>query len=562
MGRWLACAAKGIQVYDLSTTAIVDSQRTANHHPWSPNHLRFSRDEEMLFAWLDTWNTLTKCDLNESTEELKAETIEGDANSILSAALPKVGVGLLTAGGDGELRLHNFSTGEYGVRANRSKLHDWPIHCFGLDPSGRWLATAAWDGTLRLWDMATDDPRSSPLVLRTRKREIPGGVAISPDGKWLAQPADEYVEVWNTDKPYSRPILLRALASDLSSQTDDSKLVRAAFGGNVLLTTKLLPQDRNEVRLWDFAASLDDGVTGRLLAGVEIAAITRQSGKLILVRPDHHAYFCDVQTVLATPESSDPFVSATYIGRHDFSPHRLIVGPNDRWLIGLCRRYHPVLETKLYVWDLHAEDVKSSLRMLDVGEQFIWNEEGVDITRTGRWLVTGGGRSNGDYLRTVCIFDLRDLSKPPKIIEQNGDVWEVEMHDSGRWLYVNRRFGKPELRDLTTGMVHYFDEGFQHGRMSPDGRWLACAGRTHYNAYLYDLQTEKPLVNMMVLRGHEAPIWNVEFTDDSRWLVTSSSDGTMRRWCMDNDWLVDFAKTIVGRDLSPKERSKYGLTEE
>ena len=565
-GRWLACCRNKLHVYDLSAASIVASLRTLNHHPWAANRVKLARDEETLFAWCNTWGTLTKCDLRESTEGLEAKTVEGDENSVNSAAFPRDTNVLLTAGGGGELRVHNFTTGAYGLWARRSKLHDWPIHCIELEPSGRWLASAAWDGTLRLWDMASDDPRSSPLVLRMRPGNVTGKAAISPDGQWIAQPTDRNVAVWNTNKPYSMPQLLWGPDTQQRDETADSAPIRAQFGDGVLLTTK----SGKGVHLWDFTTGKDKRVTGRALDDVEDAIITQKSGKLLFHGPDLTLHLCDVKSILRSPESNSPFDSAKPIGRYEFPPSVHHLGPNDRWLVSVCRRRRlsegvadgESFEVKLYVWDLLAKDVKKSLKQLDAGEQFIWNENGVDITRTGRWLVTGGGKSEGTYSETVRIWDLHDLSKPPKIIEQTGDVWEIEMHDSGRWLYVNRHIGKPELRDLTTSQVYYIDEGFQHGRMSPDGRWLACSGRTHYNAYVYDLKTEEPLKNAMVLRGHEAPIWNVAFSDDSKWLVTSSSDGTTRRWSMDNDWLVDFAKTMVGRDLSLRERDEYGLTDD
>jgi WD40 repeat protein len=45
----------------------------------------------------------------------------------------------------------------------------------------RWLVTASWDGTARLWDLSTPDPAGgAPFVLRGHQGPI-GAVAFSPD---------------------------------------------------------------------------------------------------------------------------------------------------------------------------------------------------------------------------------------------------------------------------------------------------------------------------------------------------------------------------------------------
>ena len=80
-------------------------------------------------------------------------------------------------------------------------------------------------------------------------------------------------------------------------------------------------------------------------------------------------------------------------------------------------------------------------------------------------------------------------------------------------------------------------------------------------ALLWDLATKDPASSIRVLRRHEGPIWKVEFSGDSRWLVTFSGDGTARRWPMEMDQLVTYAKDAAGRDLTQDERMQFGLDE-
>jgi WD40 repeat protein len=64
-----------------------------------------------------------------------------------------------------------------------------------FSPDGQLLATAGWDRTVRLWDVATGQPHGTPLTGHTGTVT---GVVFSPDGQLLATASnDRTVRLWD-----------------------------------------------------------------------------------------------------------------------------------------------------------------------------------------------------------------------------------------------------------------------------------------------------------------------------------------------------------------------------
>ena len=96
------------------------------------------------------------------------------------------------------IRFWNASTGapngEVSV-ANHDTSGDLRMYAVSYAPDGGLLATAHFDGAVRIWE-------AEPLKLRTRfnlpSRFIHGAIAFSPDGLWLATGSiDGSVNVWD-----------------------------------------------------------------------------------------------------------------------------------------------------------------------------------------------------------------------------------------------------------------------------------------------------------------------------------------------------------------------------
>lgn len=96
-----------------------------------------------------------------------------------------------------------------------------------FSPDGRTFATSSRDNTVRLWDVHTGEPLTSPL----QHRESVTALAFSPDGRTLATGAqDNTVRLWDvpTGKPLAPPLQHTETVSSVIFSPDSRTLVTGA----------------------------------------------------------------------------------------------------------------------------------------------------------------------------------------------------------------------------------------------------------------------------------------------------------------------------------------------
>jgi WD40 repeat protein len=207
---------------------------------------------------------------------------------------------------------------------------------------------------------------------------------------------------------------------------------------------------------------------------------------------------------------------------------------------------------------LSAEDQQASPRILS-GHSSSVNSLAIDSN--SRWLAAVGTSD-----ASVRLWDLKteDPGTSPRVIpppRKSNGIWRVAISPDARWLFTSHFDRTAQLWDLSEEAPTPHElrghNGVQSVAISPDGHWLATGCRT--NAYLWDLTAADPASTARVLRGHDEAIWSVRISADSRWLVTDASDGTIRRWNLDTQWLLNHAREVAGRELTDEERVHYGV---
>jgi WD40 repeat protein/serine/threonine protein kinase len=121
-----------------------------------------------------------------------------DRAEILGVAFSPDGERIVSAGGDGAIRIWNSRTGKF-IR-EISGAHDKAVCCVVFHPKGEHLASAGADGWVKIWDLSSDPERE---VFREkcdalRKFAAAYTVAFRPlDGRHLAAGSNGTVTLWD-----------------------------------------------------------------------------------------------------------------------------------------------------------------------------------------------------------------------------------------------------------------------------------------------------------------------------------------------------------------------------
>jgi WD40 repeat protein len=360
---------------------------------------------------------------------------------------------------------------------------------------GRWIATASFDGTARLWpnsDALGDG--GPPIVLEHADTVI--SASFDRQAKRLVTASrDGMVKVWQLPEPATNigpatmpePIVLADHGDVVWSAQfsfDGSKVVTAGRDGGV--------------RVW----SLDDSKNPKLLGsdrqhGMAWWAEFSPDGKWVLAA---HASGTALVWSLAAPErpAMQLVGHSGSIGDAHFAPTMNVIATASA--DGTAR---------LFRFDPNHRGPVEAHAILDHDGEVIR----VLFTADGMRMVT----SSRDMTAKVwTLDDLGDLAGPARVFEAEHDtgvVWSADFSPDGTLLALGLGDGTVQVNPLRGGPS-------------------------------------------LLLAGHTSDAFRVRFTPDGRSLVSGSNDGTARVWTTDFHTAARVLEGTGGRNTALEQRGR------
>ena len=108
--------------------------------------------------------------------------------------------------------------------------HGGPVVALAAAPDGKWLASASWDRTLRVWPLAGGG--GAPRLLEGHQQNV-NGVAFLPDGRVVSASYDATVRIWPASAAEAAVIATLPSPLNAVAVAPDGEIVAAGADGRV-----------------------------------------------------------------------------------------------------------------------------------------------------------------------------------------------------------------------------------------------------------------------------------------------------------------------------------------
>ncbi|WOD40605.1 NB-ARC domain-containing protein [Nodosilinea sp. E11] len=391
---------------------------------------------------------------------------------------------------DGTLRLWNLASGDSSVLDTGS-----PIWSVAIHPAlGYTLATGHHDGSIGIWDGAAQTPVRSLQGHAQAVRSI----AFSPDGCQLASGGDDQtIRLWNWQSGQVDWVL-KGHSSWIANVAFSP--VRGVSTDAIGYTLASASEDQS-VRLWDSQTHQALRVLRGHSSGVWSVALHPQGNYLVSGGQDRQVRLWPL-TDQASPRA---------FSGHDGWVFAVAISPDGQWIASggedrTVRLWASNSGTCQATWAAHRHEV---------------------------WALAfcpqGDLLASGSLDGTIRLWDIHRRTSCGLLTGHTSGVWTVAISPDGRRLASGSQDQTVRLWDLETQTCLQTlpcEGSWVRGlAFSPDGRFLSSGGSNGY-VMLWDLK----LGHRTVIGTHPSLVLAVAFSPDGQWLASCGGDTTIKLW--------------------------------
>ncbi|MEU9149139.1 WD40 repeat domain-containing protein [Streptomyces sp. NPDC048417] len=380
--------------------------------------------------------------------------------------------------------------------------HTGAVYLTTFSPDGKTLATAAYDRTVRLWDVS--DPTrpkalGKPLLGHT---SWVSSAVFSPDGRTLASAGDDgTVRLWNV----SDPVHPASLGTPLSGHDGTIYLVAFSPDGHILATA----DEDHTVRLWDVHNPRHPTSIGTLSGHTEAV-------RSLAFSPDGHTLAAGSDdTSILLYDVSDPRrpkrAGAPLTG-HTGTVHSVTFSPDGHTLASGSA------DDTVRLWDVTDRARSKALGAPLTGHTGpVWS---VAFSPDGSMLAAGSADS------TASVWNVGNPAFPSQVGEplagSSGEMYAVGWSPDGHTLATGSGDGKIRLWSIPGS-----DMIGAAGAFSPDGRVLATGGGDSRMRLWNITDPARPTTLGEPFRTGWRDLRSMVFTRDGRTLVIMTGENNI-----------------------------------